>query len=64
MRDLVVEITCPKCSRKLKVKLRSMVPGRSKHCICGCEVRFSGDDGSRIQRELDALARRLRQLGR
>lgn len=64
MRDVVADITCPKCSRILKVKLGLMVPGRSQRCICGCKIRFSGDDGSRIQRELDALARRLRRLGR
>jgi hypothetical protein len=35
-----------------------MVPGRTKTCpYCGYLFRFSGDDGRRVQRELDKQER-------
>ena len=65
MKDLEAEITCPKCQRKLKIKVKEMIPGQTRNCpSCNTVIRFSGDDGRKIQRALDDLQRTLRRIGR
>ena len=64
MRDLTVQIRCPGCGRTLQVKVRDMVPGRVRHCGCGCVIRFDGDDGRKVQREIDQMERELKKLSR
>lgn len=64
MQDLTAEINCPSCNRKVRIKVRDMVPGRSKRLSCGCTIQFSGDDGRQVQRALDDLSRQLRRLSK
>lgn len=64
MQDLTAEINCPSCNRKVRIKVRDMVPGRSKRLSCGCTIRFSGDDGRQVQRALDDLRRQLHGLSK
>ena len=64
MADLTTEIRCPKCNRKLSINVKEMVPGHAKYCTCGCEIRFSGDDGRKAQQALDDLERKLRRVSR
>lgn len=64
MRDLVTNIQCPNCRHNLRVKIKEMVPGRSKRCGCGCVVRFEGDNGRQVQLELGKLERELRSLNK
>lgn len=64
MQDLTAEISCPSCNRKVRIKVRDMVPGRSKRLSCGCTIQFSGDDGRQVQRALDDLSRQLRRLSK
>jgi len=64
MRDLETEIRCPKCNRTLRVKVKEMVPGRTKVCVCGFQIQFTGDDGRKVQRAMDKLERQMKRLGR
>ena len=66
MKDLEMKVNCPGCDRPLTVKVKEMVPGRSKACPygCGANLQFSGDDGRKTQAALDNLGRALRRLGR
>jgi hypothetical protein len=64
MKDLTTTIRCPNCNRTLYVKVKEMVPGRTKSCICGFVIRFQGDDGRKVQRELDKLERQLKRMNR
>lgn len=62
MQDLTADISCPTCNRKVKVKVKEMVPGRSKRLSCGCTIQFSGDDGRQVQKALDDFERQLKRL--
>ena len=64
MQDLLVDMNCPNCGRKTKVKVKEMIPGRSKRLNCGCIVEFTGDDGRKVQHSLDELGRELKTLNR
>lgn len=64
MRDLSTETKCSNCRRKIKIKIKEMIPGRSKRCSCGHEIQFSGDDGRKVQRQLDKFERELKKLNR
>lgn len=64
MKDIENEIKCPNCGRRLRIKVKEMIPGTSKRCACGCQIKFTGDDGRKVQRALDDLERALRRLGR
>ena len=56
VRDLTVEVTCPNCKRRVKIKVKEMVPGRSKSCpYCQAQFQFTGDDGRHVQQVLDDL---------
>lgn len=66
MKDLETKVNCPGCGRPLNLKLKEMVPGRSKLCPsgCGATLQFSGGDGRKTQAALDELGRALRRFGR
>ncbi len=65
MKDLTTKIQCPNCHRSIQIKVKEMVPGRHKNCPhCRTVIAFSGDDGRKIQRELDKFQRTLKKLGR
>lgn len=61
--DLDSDIECPGCKKKIKVKIKEMVPGRKKVCpSCRSEIRFSGDDGRKTQKALDDLDKTMKNL--
>lgn len=63
MNDLEFHIDCPICNRKLRIKVKEMVPGHSKKCpYCEGTIVFSGDDGRKVQQELDKLSRSIRNI--
>lgn len=63
MKDLTADIECPNCGHKVTIKVREMVPGRTKNCPhCQAEFQFTGDDGRKVQRALDDLKRQLKRL--
>lgn len=65
MKDLTADIECLGCGHKVTIKVREMVPGRTKNCpYCAAKFRFTGDDGRKVQRGLDDLERQLRKLSR
>lgn len=65
IRPLEVEIACPGCRRKFRVKVKDMVPGRSRACPwCSVVVEFTGDDGRKVQRGLDDFEKALKRIGR
>jgi transcription elongation factor Elf1 len=64
MHDLETDFECPNCKRKIKIKVKEMVPGQKKNCpSCGLVIRFSGDDGRKVQHALDDLHKKLKHLG-
>lgn len=63
--DLEADVQCPGCNRKMKIKVKEMVPGRKKTCrYCSAEIHFTGDDGRKAQRAVDDLERTLKSLFR
>lgn len=66
MRDLEANVKCPNCGKPIRVKVREMVPGRSRACPhqCGATIRFTGDDGRKVQKALDDLERTIQRFGR
>ena len=64
MQDIVIDMECPNCNRKLKVKMKEMYPGNHKRCVCGCRIDFKGADGRKTQRSFDELQKAIRRLGR
>jgi hypothetical protein len=65
MRDLYAEIECPNCGHSIRIKVKEMVPGRSKRCpCCATAIEFSGDDGRKVQRALNDFERELKRLSR
>ncbi len=60
-----VDISCPRCKKGIKVKIREMVPGRKINCnFCRAEIEFSGDDGRKVQNSLNSLERTLKNFGK
>lgn len=64
MQDLTAEINCPNCNRRVKIKVKEMVPGRTKRLSCGCTIQFTGNDGRQVQRALGDLENQLKRLQR
>jgi hypothetical protein len=64
MKDMKFKFHCHNCGRAIIIKVKDMVPGRSKNCVCGMKINFSGGDGRKVQRSLDKLERSLRRLGK
>ncbi len=56
MKNINVDITCPSCKRKVRVALVKMKPGDKFECpVCKANIRFEGDDLSKVQKSLDDL---------
>lgn len=54
--DLDFDFECPKCKKKIKMKVKELIPGKKKDCPnCKSEIIFSGSDGRKIQNEIDNL---------
>ena len=65
MTDLHANIRCPNCGHRVRIKVREMVPGRSKRCpYCATTIQFPGDDGRQVQRALDHFERELKRISR
>lgn len=65
MADLDMQVPCPSCGRKLKVKLRELSSGHSTRCpSCGCSIQFEGDGGRQAQRAIDDLNEQIKRLNR
>ena len=65
MRALCIDIKCPGCGHTTRVKVRELVPGRSRRCrSCAATFQSSGEDGRRVQRALNDLERELKQVSR
>ena len=64
MNKLEIDIQCPSCGRKIKQRVDRMHSGASRRCLCGCNINFTGDDGRKVQRELDKFERDLNKLFR
>ena len=61
--DLEAEVACPGCKRKMKIKVKDMVPGHTKNCpSCKAEITFTGDDGRKAQKSLDDFQKTLKNL--
>jgi uncharacterized paraquat-inducible protein A len=61
--DIETEIACPGCKRKIKIKLKEMIPNRKKNCpSCNTQITFTGDDGRKAQKALDDLQKELKNL--
>jgi PHP family Zn ribbon phosphoesterase len=61
--QLEADVTCPGCNRNFKLKVKEMVPGRSKKCPkCGASIHFKGDDGRKAQKAMDDLMRTLKRM--
>ncbi len=61
--QLKVNPKCPRCHEKMTVALGEIAPGRTTQCpFCGATIRFSGDDGSKVQRAVDDLEQKVRDL--
>jgi hypothetical protein len=65
MKDLYADMECPNCGRTVRIKIKDMVPGRSKDCPhCEAVFEFSGEDGRQAQRALDDFESQLERLSR
>ena len=65
MPDLEAKVTCPNCGHQIKIKVKEMVPGRTKSCpYCHATINFTGDDGRKAQKALDDLEKSLKKLSR
>ena len=50
--DQEIVFSCPKCGRKLKVKLRNIKNRESLHCSCGTIIKL---EGKGLEKPLKAL---------
>jgi hypothetical protein len=65
MPDLEFTIECSNCNRKIKIKVKDMVPGHTRNCpYCGLTIQFTGDDGRKAQQALDDLEKTLENMGK
>ena len=62
--ELEAKIECPECGRQVTVKVKEMVPGRTKNCPnCKVLFQFTGDDGRKAQIAVDDLLRKIKKIG-
>ena len=60
-----IDIKCPACEHTIKVALGNMRPGNSRDCPrCRRRINFTGDDGSKVQRNLDQATKDVEQTVR
>ncbi len=60
---LEVDVECPSCKRKMKVKVQDMRPGKKKNCpSCRAEISFTGDDGRKAQKAIDDFEKSLKKM--
>ncbi len=60
MQKLEVDVPCPDCKRPIRKRVEEMRPGMSMRCpYCRAYIRFMGDDGGKVQRWMDDLARNV-----
>jgi transcription elongation factor Elf1 len=65
MKNLEVDFNCPNCQHRIRVLIKDVVPGRTKKCpSCQSPIQFTGDDGRKVQRELDKLEKTIKKLNR
>ena len=62
MKELEFKTRCPNCGHQFHIKVKEMVPGRTKNCPhCQPEITFTGDDGRRAQKAFDELQKTLKK---
>lgn len=65
MKNLEVDFNCPNCHYQMRIPIKNMVPGRSITCpSCQSPIEFTGDDGSKMQKELDNFEKSIKKLNR
>jgi uncharacterized C2H2 Zn-finger protein len=63
MDKIEVELTCPNCDAVFKQVLEQMNPGVVRQCpYCGADIEFLGDDGADVQKALDSLEEKWKNL--
>lgn len=64
MQSLKVPAECPNCGNSIAIQVKEMVPGKSRNCPkCACVIRFTGDDGRKVQKSLDDFEKTIKSLG-
>jgi uncharacterized C2H2 Zn-finger protein len=65
MKKLEVDLSCPNCKKVFTAKIESMIPGKSTKCPkCSSVVKFTGDDGRKVQKALDDFERSLKNMSK
>jgi len=60
---LEMEIPCPTCGEKIKIKLEDIKPGKSiRRRKCQTNITFTGDDVSKVAKELDKLFKDFQKI--
>lgn len=59
-----VPIPCQGCGRKTPRSLADLERNRGFRCSCGATTEISGNDLTKMTRELDAFERKMKKLGR
>lgn len=58
--DETVDIDCPKCGRKLNVKIGDLRSSREAYCrSCGNTIAFEGGELDRMLRKIDEVVQNL-----
>jgi predicted Zn finger-like uncharacterized protein len=61
--DLKVDLTCPNCKGKFKLKVSQLFPGTSVSCpFCKTVFQFTGDDGREIQEAFGDLEKTIKNF--
>jgi len=60
---LEIEVQCPNCNRKISIPLSEIKPNNKKKCpYCRLEMTFTGDDLSKIEKEIKNFEKNLKKL--
>lgn len=52
--NLDFDLTCPKCNKSFRQKLKDTSPGKSRECpYCGTNIAFEGDDMNKTEKKLE-----------
>ncbi len=61
--DLDLEIACPNCDRKVKLKLRKLTKGSSHPCPhCGTRLVIADDEFRKAKKALDDFERGINNI--